>query len=213
MLLQKGCIADCLIGSCYTLTIAYHCNPNHLLVTLEYWILLDSVKRHSNFFFCNQINQTLIIPEYFTLNSFEQLCINYTNEKFHKFCIDIVLKYEQELYIREGLNVPVTQFLENQNILGNFECNISELNNATFDIFLSDLFESKYNIFSLLDEETKLPKPSSASFTNNLHSAWKDHSQLSVPRALRSHRTLRDEEGFIIKHFAGDVCYTTVGLI
>uniref|UniRef100_A0A336MXX1 CSON006069 protein n=1 Tax=Culicoides sonorensis TaxID=179676 RepID=A0A336MXX1_CULSO len=37
------------------------------------------------------------------------------------------------------------------------------------------------------------------------------HFRISLPRAsrLKSHRTLRDEEGFLVRHFAGAVCYNT----
>lgn len=131
--------------------------------------------------------------EYFTVNSFEQFCINYCNEKLQKFFNDNILKHEQELYRREGLNVPEIQFTDNQDII--------------------ELIESKANgIFTLLDEESKLPKPSFDHFTLEVHKAWSGHFRLSLPRAsrLKAHRTLRDEEGFLVRHFAGAVCYNTV---
>ena len=135
----------------------------------------------------------LFLAEYFTVNSFEQFCINYCNEKLQKFFNDNILKHEQELYRREGLNVPEIKFTDNQDII--------------------ELIESKSNgIFTLLDEESKLPKPSFAHFTAEVHSAWNGHFRLSLPRSsrLKSHRSLRDEEGFLVRHFAGAVCYNTV---
>lgn len=136
---------------------------------------------------------SFIPSEYFTVNSFEQFCINYCNEKLQKFFNDNILKHEQELYRREGLNVPEIKFTDNQDII--------------------ELIESKSNgIFTLLDEESKLPKPSFAHFTSEVHNAWSSHFRLSLPRSsrLKAHRTLRDEEGFLVRHFAGAVCYTTV---
>ncbi|XP_055853454.1 myosin heavy chain 95F isoform X2 [Episyrphus balteatus] len=130
--------------------------------------------------------------EYFTVNSFEQFCINYCNEKLQKFFNDNILKNEQELYKREGLNVPEIQFTDNQDII--------------------ELIESKANgIYTLLDEESKLPKPSAMHFTDEVHKAWPGHFRLGFPRSsrLKAHRTLRDEEGFLVRHFAGAVCYKT----
>lgn len=127
------------------------------------------------------------------MNSFEQFCINYCNEKLQKFFNDNILKHEQELYRREGLNVPEIKFTDNQDVI--------------------ELIESKANgIFTLLDEESKLPKPSFAHFTDEVHKAWSNHYRLSFPRSsrLKAHRTLRDEEGFLVRHFAGAVCYNTV---
>lgn len=130
--------------------------------------------------------------EYFTVNSFEQFCINYCNEKLQKFFNDNILKNEQELYKREGLNVPEITFTDNQDII--------------------ELIESKANgIYTLLDEESKLPKPSAVHFTAEVHKAWSNHFRLGLPRSsrLKAHRTLRDEEGFLVRHFAGAVCYNT----
>ncbi|XP_058063778.1 myosin heavy chain 95F isoform X1 [Anopheles bellator] len=130
--------------------------------------------------------------EYFTVNSFEQFCINYCNEKLQKFFNDNILAAEQLLYSREGLNVREIKYTDNQDII--------------------DLIESKSNgIFNLLDEESKLPRPSFSHFTTEVHAAWNGHYRLSLPRAsrLKTHRSLRDDEGFLIRHFAGAVCYNT----
>ncbi|KFB38085.1 AGAP000776-PA-like protein [Anopheles sinensis] len=130
--------------------------------------------------------------EYFTVNSFEQFCINYCNERLQKFFNDNILAAEQVLYAREGLNVPEIKYTDNQDII--------------------ELIESKANgIFTLLDEESKLPRPSYSHFTTEVHAAWNGHYRLSLPRAsrLKAHRSLRDDEGFLVRHFAGAVCYNT----
>lgn len=81
--------------------------------------------------------------------------------------------------------------------------------------FLSstDLIESKGNgVFSLLDEESKLPQCSYTHFTTEVHRTWNNHFRLALPRnsRLKAHREIRDDEGFLVRHFAGAVCYQTV---
>jgi len=65
-----------------------------------------------------------------------------------------------------------------------------------------------------LDEESKLPKQSSEHFTTEVHKRWQGHFRLALARAsrLKSHREIRDDEGFMVRHFAGAVCYRTVSI-
>lgn len=87
---------------------------------------------------------------------------------------------------------------------------------AKFDFRLaqfSDLIESKnMGIFSLLDEESKLPTHSFAHFTSEVHRVWNGHFRITLPRTsrLKAHREIRDDEGFVVRHYAGGVCYQTV---
>lgn len=130
--------------------------------------------------------------EYFKVNSFEQFCINYCNEKLQQFFNERILKFEQELYAKESLNIPKISYVDNQDCI--------------------DLIEAKTNgIFSLLDEESKLPTQSFAHFTSEVHRTWNGHFRITLPRTskLKAHRELRDDEGFVIRHFAGGVCYQT----
>jgi myosin-6 len=130
--------------------------------------------------------------EFFTVNSFEQFCINYCNEKLQQFFNEVILKFEQELYKREGLSVPEVPFVDNQDCI--------------------DLIETKnHGILNILDEESKLPKPSYSHFTSEVHKHWANEYRIGLPRSskLKSHRSLRDDEGLLIKHFAGAVCYQT----
>ena len=52
------------------------------------------------------------------MNSFEQFCINYCNEKLQQFFNERILKDEQELYQREGLHVRKIEFIDNQDCIG-----------------------------------------------------------------------------------------------
>ncbi|XP_050989428.1 myosin VIb isoform X1 [Labeo rohita] len=134
--------------------------------------------------------------EYFEHNSFEQFCINYCNEKLQQFFNERILKEEQELYQREGLGVNEVHYVDNQDCI--------------------DLVEAKLvGILDILDEENRLPQPSDQHFAEAVHSKHKDHFRLTVPRKskLTIHRNLRDDEGFIIRHFAGAVCYETTQFV
>ncbi|CAG9853814.1 unnamed protein product [Phyllotreta striolata] len=101
--------------------------------------------------------------EFFTVNSFEQFCINYCNEKLQQFFNDMILKYEQELYKKEGLSVPEINYTDNQDCI--------------------DLIETKKGILNLLDEESKLPKPSYTHFTEEVHKTWPKEFRLGLPRS------------------------------
>lgn len=52
--------------------------------------------------------------EIFDLNSFEQFCINYCNEKLQQLFIELVLKQEQEEYHREGIEWTNVEYFNNQ---------------------------------------------------------------------------------------------------
>lgn len=130
--------------------------------------------------------------EYYAVNSFEQFCINFCNEKLQNFFNERILKEEQELYEKEGLNVRRIEFVDNKDCI--------------------ELFENKgRGLFDLLDEEAKLPTPSFKNFTKRAHEENRKHFRLDTPRKskVKSHREMRDDEGLLIRHYAGSVCYET----
>uniref|UniRef100_A0A7M4F9U7 Unconventional myosin-VI n=1 Tax=Crocodylus porosus TaxID=8502 RepID=A0A7M4F9U7_CROPO len=93
-------------------------------------------------------------------------------------------KCEQELYQKEGLGVNEVHYVDNQDCI--------------------DLIEAKLvGVLDILDEENRLPQPSDQHFTSEVHQKHKDHFRLSIPRKskLAVHRNIRDDEGFIIRHF------------
>lgn len=75
-----------------------------------------------NFYFIIIIYYALLFffKEYFKVNSFEQFCINYCNEKLQQFFNERILKYEQDLYARESLNVPKISYVDNQDCIGKY---------------------------------------------------------------------------------------------
>ncbi|MCP9262099.1 MYO6 protein [Dirofilaria immitis] len=82
---------------------------------------------------------------------------------------------------------------------------IGVLDTAGFELFDQKL----YGIFELLDNESRLPRSSTQHFTTTVHEIHTGHPCLMVPRLSHHHRTMRDDEGFIIRHYAADVCYDT----
>ncbi|KAI3385801.1 hypothetical protein SNEBB_000842 [Seison nebaliae] len=130
--------------------------------------------------------------EFFQINSFEQFCINYCNEKLQQFFNERILKEEQALYAKEGLNVKKIHYIDNEDCI--------------------DLIENRIKgVFHLLDEESKLPACRPDHFTSEVHLRNRGHFRIDFPRKsrLKCYRGLRDDEGFLIRHFAGAVVYQT----
>ncbi|KAG1740928.1 P-loop containing nucleoside triphosphate hydrolase protein [Suillus lakei] len=135
--------------------------------------------------------------EIFEINTYEQLLINYTNEKLQQFFNHHMFVLEQEEYSREGIEWDYVNFkLDLQPTI--------------------DLIESSGNaigILSCLDEECIMPKATDLTFTEKVHSIWSgDLRATEIPHPGRTKYTLpKFEQGFIITHYAGKVEYRTDG--
>ncbi|KZV21513.1 myosin-6-like, partial [Dorcoceras hygrometricum] len=120
--------------------------------------------------------------ESFKTNSFEQFCINLTNEKLQQHFNQHVFKMEQEEYTKEEINWSYIEFIDNQDIL--------------------DLIEKKPGgIIALLDEACMFPRSTHETFAQKLYQTFKNHKRFSKPKLSRS--------DFTISHYAGDVTYQT----
>lgn len=123
--------------------------------------------------------------EIFEKNSFEQLCINYANEKLQqKFTQDVFKSIQQE-YEDEGIPWTRIEFADNVNVLS--------------------LLEGRFGVLSLLNEECMRPKGSDAAFANKLKAHYSDNDRFECPRFAR--------DAFVIKHYAGPVQYDTMGFL
>uniref|UniRef100_A0A8C9Z4M1 Myosin, heavy chain 10, non-muscle n=1 Tax=Sander lucioperca TaxID=283035 RepID=A0A8C9Z4M1_SANLU len=123
--------------------------------------------------------------EIFQLNSFEQMCINYTNEKLQQLFNHTMFILEQEEYQREGIEWSFIDFgLDLQPCI--------------------DLIERPANppgVLALLDEECWFPKATDKTFVDKLIQEQGTHTKFQKPRQLK------DKADFCIIHYAGKVDY------
>ncbi|VVA20335.1 PREDICTED: myosin-17 [Prunus dulcis] len=118
--------------------------------------------------------------ESFKINSFEQLCINLTNEKLQQHFNQHVFKMEQEEYTKDEINWSYVQFVDNQDVL--------------------DLIEKKPGgIIALLDEACMFPKSTHETFAQKMYQTYKGHKRFKKPKLART--------DFTVNHYAGDVTY------
>jgi ankyrin repeat protein len=122
--------------------------------------------------------------ESFQTNSFEQLCINYTNEALQQQFNKYVFKLEQQEYEKEGIMWKFISFPDNQDVL--------------------DLIDKKhFGILALLDEQCILPQSTDQKFTRYLYARCDKHNRFSATSAQRV------DYLFSIEHYAGYVAYNT----
>lgn len=122
--------------------------------------------------------------EIFENNSFEQLCINYTNEKLQQFFNHHMFVLEQEEYAREQIEWQFIDFGKDLQ--------------PTIDLIE---LTNPIGIFSCLDEDCVMPKATDKSFTEKLHSLW--------DRKTPKYRSSRLNQGFVLTHYAAEVEYDT----
>ncbi|KTF94260.1 hypothetical protein cypCar_00023820, partial [Cyprinus carpio] len=160
----------------------------HIYAKLFNWIvdhvnkaLHSSVKQHS---FIGVLD--IYGFETFEINSFEQFCINYANEKLQQQFNMHVFKLEQEEYMREQIPWTLIDFYDNQPCI--------------------NLIEAKMGILDLLDEECKMPKGSDDSWAQKLYNTHlKTCALFEKPRM--------SNKAFIIQHFADKVEYQCDGFL
>jgi len=124
--------------------------------------------------------------EIFERNSFEQLCINYVNEKLQQIFIQLTLRTEQEEYAREQIQWTPIKYFDNK--------------------VVCELIEEKRppGVFAALNDAcaqvTADPSAADSTFVQKLN-------------ALSSNPNFQPRQGqFVIKHYAGDVSYAIDGM-
>ncbi|XP_029371529.1 unconventional myosin-Vb isoform X2 [Echeneis naucrates] len=123
--------------------------------------------------------------ETFEVNSFEQFCINYANEKLQQQFNSHVFKLEQEEYMKEQIPWTLIDFYDNQPCI--------------------DLIEARLGVLDLLDEECKVPKGTDQNWAQKLYKQHSSSTHFQKPRMSNT--------SFIVIHFADKVEYQCDGFL
>ncbi|XP_051278013.1 unconventional myosin-Ih [Dicentrarchus labrax] len=134
--------------------------------------------------------------EVFYVNSFEQFCINYCNEKLQQLFIQLTLKAEQEEYEAEDIEWEPVQFFNNK--------------------IICDLVEERHRgIISILDEECLRPGDATdLTFLERLEDKMGNHPHFVTHKlADKMTRKTLERGDFRLLHYAGEVTYCVVGFL
>merc|ERR1719192_3237606 len=125
--------------------------------------------------------------EIFTFNGFEQLCINFCNEKLQQFFNHHMFVLEQEEYLKEGIDWEMVDFgMDLQSCI--------------------TMFEKPLGILAILEEESLFPKATDKTFEDKLKANLGKCSTFSKP-ILKTDKNAH----FAIIHYAGTVSYNVTG--
>uniref|UniRef100_H2Z1P7 Myosin motor domain-containing protein n=1 Tax=Ciona savignyi TaxID=51511 RepID=H2Z1P7_CIOSA len=126
--------------------------------------------------------------EIFDFNTFEQLCINFTNEKLQQFFNHHMFVLEQEEYKKEGIEWVFIDFgMDLQACI--------------------ELLEKPMGVFSILEEESIVPKATDETFKNKLYEKHDKKSEAFVKPKVGK----KGNAHFCVKHYAGIVEYNVDG--
>lgn len=88
--------------------------------------------------------------EIFNTNSFEQLCINYANERLQKLFNNSTFKEEETVYRSEGIKFNHIKYSDNEEVL--------------------DLLENRYGgLFCAIDDQVKMRNGNDMNLMKNVH--------------------------------------------
>lgn len=117
------------------------------------------------------------------VNGFEQLCINFANEKLQKIFTDDLFKKTQEEYKADGIPWQAVEYSDNEDVL--------------------NLIEGNNGIIALLNAQCIIMNGSDKKFLSTI-------STLSDSRLAFNSRILNS---FTVHHYAGDISYDVSGFV
>jgi myosin heavy subunit len=144
--------------------------------------------------------------EVFEVNSFEQLCINFANEKLQAFYVRHVFDLERVLYEKEGIDFDEFTYTSNKKIIA-----------------LLDRPRKPPGVFAMLDEAVLFPKSTDVSLFNSIVKQHKKHAHFGVIKSVAkkagqsrdsiTEARARAQLSFTVKHSATDVAYYINGFL
>jgi myosin heavy subunit len=167
--------------------------------------------------------------EVFDQNGFEQLLINYANERLQSAVIDAVITSERELYEREGVRMTFSSKWEQDGLGDGEDAGGGEEEGAPDNSAVLTLLGARpTGLLALLDSCCRAPKPSDAAWLRDARRHHAEHECFPVVNAIgdgasaaaarRTPQTQRRSLGggnepstFLVRHFAAVVEYTTAG--
>jgi myosin heavy subunit len=124
--------------------------------------------------------------ESFVVNSFEQLCINYCNEKLQGFFTEHIFRLEQAEYKAEGIQIDSVGFSDNEEVLVMLET-------------------PRTGVFGIINDELSVPRGTDESMLAKLVKRFDGDAHFKKDK--------KSPITFGIIHFAGEVQYTVTGFL
>eukprot|EP00760_Papus_ankaliazontas_P000669 PhM_4_TR10174/c0_g1_i1/m.4161/K10357/MYO5; myosin V len=124
--------------------------------------------------------------ECFTVNSFEQMCINLTNETLQNHYNNFIFTRDIAECRAEGIDVTDVQCPDNTPCL--------------------QLMNDKMGIMGILDDEASLPSGTDAGFLSKVEQNCAKNPFFERPRVQKV-------PSFVVRHYAGNVAYTVDGFV
>jgi len=128
--------------------------------------------------------------ECFAINSFEQLCINFTNEALQQQFNSFIFKLEQAEYEAENIEWAFISFPDNQDCLDTIQ-------------------KPKVGILAMLDDECRMPKGSDRNWAKRMFDQYLPEKNQTTSDNTRfiSSKVQQGKSLFCVRHFAGNVEY------